>query len=76
MVAVSGTSAAFNGRGERLGWLAAGETGTFNVTVPLLATTTPYVRFGDWVVALAAAVVVIAGTTALLGRCRRGPGSP
>jgi apolipoprotein N-acyltransferase len=71
MVAVSGTSAAFDTRGGRLAWLSAGDTGTFDVALPVATATTPYVRFGDWVVVLAVAVVAITGSVPVARRITR-----
>jgi apolipoprotein N-acyltransferase len=61
LVAVSGTSAAFDARGRQLAWVPSHETGAFVVNVPLSQEDTPYVRYGDWVPALALVVVVVAG---------------
>ena len=75
MVAVSGTSAAFDARGRRLAWLPASDTGTFDVALPVASATTPYVRFGDWVVALAVVVVAVTAAVTLTRRLRRRRGS-
>jgi apolipoprotein N-acyltransferase len=69
--AVSGTSAAFDARGRRLAWLPASDTGTFDVALPVASATTPYVRFGDWVVALAVVVVAVTAAVTLMRRLRR-----
>lgn len=63
LVAVSGTSAAFDSRGRELLWYPADRTGSFTVDVPLGSEATPYVRFGDWVVWLSG--VVVAGAVML-----------
>lgn len=65
LVAVSGTSAAFDARGRRLAWVPSDETGAFVVDLPLSQEATPYVRFGDWLPALALVVVVAAGAVGL-----------
>jgi apolipoprotein N-acyltransferase len=59
LIAVSGVSAAFDARGELLAWHPADWTGEFVIEVPLSHEETFYVRFGDWVVWLSAAVVAI-----------------
>lgn len=64
LVAVSGTSAAFDARGRRLAWMPADETGAFTVEVPLSQEETPYVRFGDWVPRLCLVVVLLTGALA------------
>lgn len=57
---LTGVSAAFDASGRRLVWLSSSEQGTYAVDVPLARGTTPYVRFGDWVAAVSAVVVVAA----------------
>jgi len=59
LVTVSGTSAAFDANGRRLGWLPADRTGVMIVELPAVAVDTPYVRWGDWVVAGSVVVVVV-----------------
>lgn len=66
LVAVSGTSASFDSRGEKLAWVSQDYTGPWTVEVPLSREDTPFVRWGDWVpglalIAAAAAVVVRLG---------------
>jgi apolipoprotein N-acyltransferase len=68
LVAVSGVSAAFDARGEQLAWHPADWTGAFVVEVPLSQEETFYVRFGDWVVWLSAAVVAITTAVGLFFR--------
>jgi apolipoprotein N-acyltransferase len=58
LVMVSGTSAAFDARGKELAWIPADVEDAFVVEVPVGQEDTPYVRIGDWVVWLAAAIVV------------------
>jgi apolipoprotein N-acyltransferase len=70
LVAVSGTSAAFDSRGRRLAWVDQDRTGTWTVRVPLASEETLFVRWGDWVPA-ACLVVVLAAATAALARVRR-----
>ena len=70
LVAVSGTSAAFDSRGRRLAWLPADDTGTFVLRVPLAVQDTPYVRHGDWVPATSAAICAVAAAWWLAGRRR------
>jgi apolipoprotein N-acyltransferase len=59
LVAVSGTSAAFDARGRRLAWVPADRQEAFVVEVPLSQEDTPYVRFGDWVIWLSAVVLAV-----------------
>jgi apolipoprotein N-acyltransferase len=68
LVAVSGTSSAFDARGCLLAWYPADWEGVFVVDVPLAAEDTPYVRFGDWVLWLA---WTITAGAAVLGLVRR-----
>jgi apolipoprotein N-acyltransferase len=70
LVAMSGTSAAFDPRGRRLAWVPSDRRGTFLVEVPLSAERTPYVRWGDWVPAGAMAVTILAVLTVLVRRPR------
>lgn len=70
LVALSGTSSAFDARGRQLLWVSPDERRAFTVDVPLSQEVTPYVRFGDWVPALAAAVVLLAGLVAAWRRLR------
>lgn len=72
LVAVSGTSAAFDARGRQLAWLPAEDTGTFVVLVPLAMQDTPFVRYGDWVPAASAAICAVAAGWWLAGRRRAG----
>lgn len=58
LVTVSGTSAAFDARGQELAWIPSDIRGAFVVDVPVGQERTPYVRFGDWVLWLAGAIVV------------------
>jgi apolipoprotein N-acyltransferase len=70
LVAVSGTSAAFDARGRRLAWVPADEEVAFVVEVPLSREETPYVRFGDWVVWLSLGVAATAAAMPLARRVR------
>lgn len=76
---LTGTSAVFDAGGDRLAWLGTSETGTYVADVPLAGGTTPYVRHGDWVVALSALVVAVALVAAVRRRRSaaggRGPSS-
>jgi apolipoprotein N-acyltransferase len=60
LVAVSGTSAAFDARGRELVWVPADVTGAFVVEVPTSQEETLYVRLGDWVVWLSIGVSGVA----------------
>jgi apolipoprotein N-acyltransferase len=64
LVAVSGTSAAFDARGRRLAWVDQNETGAWTVTVALSREETLFVRWGDWVPAGCLVVVVAAAAVA------------
>jgi apolipoprotein N-acyltransferase len=64
LVAVSGTSAAFDARGRRLAWVDQHETGAWTVSVPLSQEETRFVRWGDWVPAACLVVVVAAALVA------------
>jgi apolipoprotein N-acyltransferase len=70
LVAVSGTSAAFDARGRRLAWVRSDEVGAWTVQVPLAGESTPYVRFGDWLPM--ASVIVLLAAGSLAARRRRG----
>lgn len=75
LVAVSGTSAAFDARGRRLAWVDQHETGAWTVTIPLSQEDTLFVRWGNWVPAVSLAIVVAAGAAVGLPRvraCQRG----
>jgi apolipoprotein N-acyltransferase len=73
LVAVSGTSAAFDSRGRRLAWIDQHETGTWTVDVPLASEETLFVRWGDWVPATCLVVVLMAATAAAWRARRRSP---
>ncbi len=57
---VSGVTAAFDARGQRLLWVDVGGVTAWDVTVPITTERTIYGRWGDWVPNLAA-VVLLAG---------------
>lgn len=57
LVAVSGTSAAFDATGRQLAWLPSDRTGIMRVDLPVDAVDTFYVRWGDWVPALSLVAV-------------------
>lgn len=61
LVAVSGTSAAFDARGRQLAWVDAETVGVWTADLPLAYESTPYVRFGDWVPLLSLFAVTGAG---------------
>jgi apolipoprotein N-acyltransferase len=74
LVAVSGTSAAFDARGRRLAWVDQHETGAWTVEVPLSREDTPFVRWGDWVPATCLVLVlatVVAAAAPRVARARR-----
>jgi apolipoprotein N-acyltransferase len=68
---LSGTTAAFTAAGRRLAWLDNTHRGVAQVSVPLAARDTPYVRFGDWVVATSFVVIALAAVVAALGAAGR-----
>ena len=57
---LSGVSSAFDARGRKLAWFPATNRGVIVVDVPLGSRTTVYQRIGDWVLALALALSIIA----------------
>ncbi|OHV04480.1 apolipoprotein N-acyltransferase [Mycobacterium talmoniae] len=57
---LSGDSAAFDARGRELAWCPSTYRGVVVVSVPLGSQTTMYQRVGDWVLAVAVAIVVLA----------------
>jgi apolipoprotein N-acyltransferase len=63
---LSGDSAAFDARGRQLAWCPSGYRGATVVSVPLGSVNTVYQRLGDWVVALAFAILASAGVLATL----------
>jgi apolipoprotein N-acyltransferase len=71
---LSGTSAAFDGRGRLLLWMPTDVTGAREVTIPITAGTAPYVRLGDWVPVACAAALAVWAAAAIsqrgLGRSR------
>jgi apolipoprotein N-acyltransferase len=79
LIAVSGTSAAFDARGRRLAWVDQHVTGAWTVVVPLSQEKTLFVRLGDWL-PVACFVVVVAALAACvpLGNRRqhRAPSRP
>src|SRR5919106_1686971 len=58
LVAVSGTSAAFDSRGRRLAWVDQHETGAWTAEVPLSREDTLFVLWGDWVPATCLVVML------------------
>ncbi len=76
---LTGVSAVYGPDGSRIGEPLGTERSTAAVyEVPLTRTGTPYVRFGDWPVTAAAAVLALAAGTAAVRELRRrsGPGRP
>ena len=69
LVAVSGTSAAFDSRGRRLAWVDQHETGAWTAEVPLSREDTLFVRWGDWVPA--ACLMVMLATVMVAAVPRR-----
>ncbi|MFI7452881.1 apolipoprotein N-acyltransferase [Nonomuraea sp. NPDC049714] len=69
LIELDGTSAAFDARGGRLAWFPPEYRGAFVVDVPLSVEETPYVRLGDWVLALAGGIALGAAVAAAGRRC-------
>ncbi|WP_307789314.1 apolipoprotein N-acyltransferase [Mycolicibacterium baixiangningiae] len=63
---LSGVSSAFDAQGRQLAWFAATERGALVVDVPLGSHTTPFQRFGNWVLGLALSILVGAVVVATL----------
>ena len=63
---LTGTSSAFTARGVRLAWLDTHHRGSIAVTVALASRATPYLRFGDWLLAWSFTVVGAAAIAASL----------
>ncbi len=78
LVQVSGTSAAFDPRGDRLAWVDQDEQRAFVIDVPVGQEETFYLRHGDWVLTVAWLVVVGAAMvwTTVLVRDRRERSDP
>jgi apolipoprotein N-acyltransferase len=74
-VALTGTTAGYDATGHRLLGLSRGRTATTLRPVPLTAGRTPFDVAGDWVLALAAAVVAAALAAGSLGVDRLGAGT-
>jgi apolipoprotein N-acyltransferase len=68
---LTGISAVFDSRGRPLAWQSPDYRGAFVVRVPLTSGTTPYLRAGDWVLALSFSTLAAASTAASLERGRR-----
>ncbi|MGZ4483757.1 MAG: apolipoprotein N-acyltransferase [Nocardioidaceae bacterium] len=69
-VALTGTTAAFDATGHRLLWITPGRRAGAVRTLPLAGGRTPYDVAGDWVLAVAAAVLAAALAGTALGRNR------
>ncbi|HEX9343287.1 MAG TPA: apolipoprotein N-acyltransferase [Actinomycetota bacterium] len=65
---ISGVSAAFDPSGRRLAWYPQSWRGAAVVTMPLARATTLYDRWGEWVPAASALIVVVAGVAAVRRR--------
>jgi apolipoprotein N-acyltransferase len=70
---LTGTSAVFTAQGDRLAWFDTHERGTVKVSVPLASRATPFVRFGDWVLAWSFVVLAAAAIIASLRAAQRTP---
>lgn len=67
LVAVSGTSAAFDAEGRQLAWVPQDYVGSWAVDVPLSTHRTFFVRWGPWVPLIALGVTVVLAAV-LIGR--------
>jgi apolipoprotein N-acyltransferase len=67
---LTGTSAAFDATGHRLMWFDTSQQGSYVIDVPLASWRTPYVRAGDWVPLMSAAVVAAAAAVSVLRRAQ------
>jgi apolipoprotein N-acyltransferase len=70
---LTGTSAAFTAQGRRLSWFDTHQRGTAQLSVPMASRPTPFVRFGDWVLALSFIVLAVGAVTASLRAAHRLP---
>ncbi len=68
LVAVSGTSSAFDASGDRLAWLPADRTGVVVAELPLGPVDTPFVRWGNWVPLVSLVAVAVWLAEAVLRR--------
>lgn len=68
---LTGVSAVFGPGGERVGGVGGDRDGATVYDVPLAHGTTPYVRFGDWALWLALAVLAVYVAALALPRLRR-----
>jgi apolipoprotein N-acyltransferase len=75
---LTGTSSAFTAQGQRLVWLDTQHRGAAVVSVPLATRPTPFLRFGDWVLAWSFIVLTGGAIAASLraGRERPAPAGP
>ena len=63
---LTGTSAVFDAQGRRLAWFDTHHRGTVEVSFILATRTTPYLRYGDWM--LVFCIAVLGGTAAMVLR--------
>lgn len=69
LVAVSGTSAAFDTQGRRLAWFPSDRTGVVLIELPVTPVDTLFVRWGDWVAV--ASLLLVATWVVTVVRRRR-----
>lgn len=67
---LTGNSAAFDAWGRRLAWFDTRHRGVVTVSVPLASRRTPFVRYGDWVLAWSFTVLAAAAAFASLSHAR------
>ena len=68
---LTGTSAVFDARGRRLAWFDTHHRGSVEVAFPLATRTTPFLRYGNWVVVYCATVLTAAAAAALTRAAKR-----
>lgn len=65
---LTGTSAVFDAQGRRLAWFDTHHRGTAEVSIPFATRVTPYLRYGDWMLAYCVIVLGAAAAVASLAR--------
>src|SRR5262249_43591499 len=68
---LTGTSAVFDAPGQRLAWCDPRHRGSIEVAFPLATRSTPFLRYGNWVVVYCAAVLIAAAAVALARTAKR-----
>src|SRR5262245_4842557 len=68
---LTGTSAVFNARGQRLAWFDTHHRGSVEVAFPLATRTTPYLRYGNWLLVYCVALLTAAAAATLARAAKR-----